>query len=209
MNNQSLQHGHYYHIYSKGNNVDSIFNGEGNYAAFLSLYKKYLFPIADLFAYCLLPTHFQLLFQVKPIERIDRMYWEGIHLWHQVGSFFGIYTKQINQIRQRRGSLFNRRISRIMIQERTELYDLIYLIHLSPEGHGIVADYRNWPFSSFTPYLKRDRRSLLARQIFSDDELYHDIVRHHQDLSNGCVLKELFLADLPPNLSSQRRNYPS
>jgi hypothetical protein len=165
-----LQHGQYYHIYSQGNNVDSIFKNEGNYFAFLRLYKKYLFPIAELFAYCLLPTHFHLLIQIKPISKIDPMYKQRVYLWQQIGAFLGIYTRHINQIRQRRGSLFNRRISLVNIQEKAELFELIYHIHLTPQEHGIVADYKHWPFSSFPPYLKRDRRSLLARQIFSDDD---------------------------------------
>jgi hypothetical protein len=109
------------------------------------------------------------------------MYWEEIYLWHQVRSFFSIYTRHINQIRHRRGALFSGKIELINVRKNGLLLDLIYQIHLNPQIHGIVVDYRNWPFSSFYPYFKRDRRSLLARIIFSDDQLYQEILDLHRE----------------------------
>ena len=53
-----LQLGKYYHIYNRGNNREDLFIDERNYHYFMRLYTKYIQPIADTYAYCLLCNHF-------------------------------------------------------------------------------------------------------------------------------------------------------
>jgi hypothetical protein len=60
-----LQPGNYYHIFNHGNNRENIFIQERNYTYFLQLYTRYIDPVADTFAYCLLRNHFQLLVRIK------------------------------------------------------------------------------------------------------------------------------------------------
>jgi len=60
-----LQPGKYYHIYNRGNNKEILFRETGNYEYFLRLYDKYISPIAQTYAWCLMPNHFHLLIQVK------------------------------------------------------------------------------------------------------------------------------------------------
>jgi hypothetical protein len=60
-----LQHGRYYHIYNRGNNRENLFIEERNYHHFLRLYARYVAPVADTYAYCLLRKHFHLLVRVK------------------------------------------------------------------------------------------------------------------------------------------------
>ncbi len=60
----------YYHIYNRGTNRENIFIEERNYAYFLNLYEKYLAPVTDLFAYCLLKNHFHLSIRTKSEEEI-------------------------------------------------------------------------------------------------------------------------------------------
>jgi putative transposase len=60
----------YYHIYNRGNNRENIFVQERNYQHFLNLYSKYIDPIADTFAYCLLRNHFHLAVRIKSEEEI-------------------------------------------------------------------------------------------------------------------------------------------
>lgn len=63
-----LQFGVYYHIFNRGNNRENLFFEERNYRHFLRLYAKYILPVVDTYAYCLLPNHFHLLIRVKPEE---------------------------------------------------------------------------------------------------------------------------------------------
>jgi hypothetical protein len=60
----------YYHIYNRGNNRENIFIQERNYDYFLCLYEKYINPIADTFAYCLLRNHFHVSLRTKTEEEI-------------------------------------------------------------------------------------------------------------------------------------------
>ena len=43
-----------YHVFNRGNNQENIFIEDRNYLYFLTLLKKYLLPVADIYAYCLL-----------------------------------------------------------------------------------------------------------------------------------------------------------
>lgn len=60
----------YYHIYNRGNNRENIFIQERNYEHFLKLYSKYIDPIAETFAYCLLRNHFHVSVRIKSEEEI-------------------------------------------------------------------------------------------------------------------------------------------
>ncbi len=62
MDQARLDFGLFYH--NRGNNRGPIFTEERNYYYFLDLMRKYLLPILDLYAYCLLPNHFHLLIRV-------------------------------------------------------------------------------------------------------------------------------------------------
>ena len=62
-----LQPGRYYHIYNRGNNRENLFLEERNYRHFLKLYARYVAPVADTYAYCLLKNHFHLLVRIKEI----------------------------------------------------------------------------------------------------------------------------------------------
>ena len=61
-----------YHIYNRGINGENIFKEERNYRYFLEKYAKYIEPIADTFAYCLLGNHFHIAIRTKSeAELID------------------------------------------------------------------------------------------------------------------------------------------
>ena len=55
-----LEPGVVYHIFNRGNNKEDIFKEDKNYIYFLFLVKKYLLPITEIYAYCLLKNHFIL-----------------------------------------------------------------------------------------------------------------------------------------------------
>ena len=57
-----------YHIYNQGNNRQRVFFNEGNYDYFKDKMKKYLFPLGDIIAYCLMPNHFHILFKTNDLS---------------------------------------------------------------------------------------------------------------------------------------------
>ncbi|MBK6813902.1 MAG: hypothetical protein IPG82_00285 [Saprospiraceae bacterium] len=54
-----------FHVYNQGNNRQIIFHSDHHYEYFLWKMKAYIFPFADLVAYCLMPTHFHWLIYVR------------------------------------------------------------------------------------------------------------------------------------------------
>ena len=60
----------YYHIYVRGTNRENIFVQERNYAHFMNLYSKYIEPISDTFAYCLLRNHAHIMVRTWSVEEI-------------------------------------------------------------------------------------------------------------------------------------------
>jgi putative transposase len=60
-----LTPGNFYHIYNRGINGCNLFREPGNYEHFLELYDKYISPVAETFAWVLMPNHFHLLVRVK------------------------------------------------------------------------------------------------------------------------------------------------
>ena len=65
---EPLQPGQYYHIYNRGINGEPLFREERNHRHFLKLWAKYIEPLADTYAYCLLNNHFHFLVRIKELE---------------------------------------------------------------------------------------------------------------------------------------------
>jgi len=85
----SLEHEAYYHIYNRGNNSEIIFREESNYFYFLKLLKKYILPVADVFAYCLLNNHFHLLIRIKEEDKIT------VNIEKSFSNLFNAYAKPL------------------------------------------------------------------------------------------------------------------
>jgi putative transposase len=62
---EQLEYGHYYHLYNHGVGERDLFRTPDNYEYFLGLYDKYISPVADTFAWVLMPNHFHLLVRIK------------------------------------------------------------------------------------------------------------------------------------------------
>ena len=69
--------------------------------------------------------------------------------------------------------MFQRPFQRIIINNDNQLANLIIYIHRNPQKHGLVDDYRDWPYSSFgivindkPTFLRRD----VVQELFGGDE---------------------------------------
>jgi len=182
----NLQFNQYYHMYNRGNNREALFKEERNYYYFLDLYKKYIYPIADLYAYCLLPTHFHFLLRIKSLDELEGIYQEESQIWRQVRTFLGTYTKAINKTYNRSGHLFEGRYSRKIVLKDEYFFHLISYIHQNPQAHGIVSNFRIWPYSSYQAYKLKDVRSAIAKSVFSDLDLYNTIL----------TIQEMYMPDI-------------
>jgi len=161
-----LEHGVTYHIYNRGNNGEKIFLEGRNYAYFMQLYEKYIVPIVDTFGYCLLGNHFHFLVRIKDSDNQERGSFKEPRSYssisQQFATFFGTYTKAINKAYSRTGRLFEDRFKRRPVTNDKYFRGLIHYIHINPQKHGFVDDYRDWPYSSY-PALCDDDDTFLAR----------------------------------------------
>jgi REP element-mobilizing transposase RayT len=153
-----IEYGYYYHIYNRGHNYQNIFFVEENYHLFLRRYTKYIVPIADTYAYCLLRNHFHFLIRVKlPDEQTNQG--RVLNPTQQFSNFFNSYTKTINNRYHRVGTLFQGRFGRILVDSDSYFTHLIAYIHQNPQKHGFVDDFRDYPYSSYQAivYQKKSR----------------------------------------------------
>jgi len=159
-----LQPGVIYHIYNRGVNGETIFKEKRNFEYFINLYVKHIQPVADTYAFCLLPNHFHLLVGIKDLT--------GLKSASQAFSnFFNAYAKAINKAYRRTGPLFERPFKRIPVTDSKYFARLLLYIHQNPQRHGLIEDYRDWPYSSYdiftneqATFVKRD----VVREWFGD-----------------------------------------
>jgi REP element-mobilizing transposase RayT len=62
---EQLSYGNYFHIYNREINSCNIFAENENYEYFLDLYDKKISPVADTYAWALMPNHFHFLVKIK------------------------------------------------------------------------------------------------------------------------------------------------
>ncbi len=151
MKNDIFEAGVIYHFYNRGNNQENIFLEDKNYFYFLQLLKKYLLPICDIYAYCLLKNHFHIALKIKEKQELPEKYQEKIHL--PFSNLFNSYSKSINKAYDRKGSLFQEHPQRNRVENEEYLRQLIVYIHLNPLKHKFTEDFKDYKHSSFKAYL--------------------------------------------------------
>lgn len=138
--------GRFFHIFNRGNNRENLFREERNYVLFLRLYAYHVSPIAETFGYCLLKNHFHFLVRMRDLTGKRN---RPRDLSKPFSNFFNAYSRTFNPSYGRTGALFQRPFGRILVEDDDYLARLIVYIHQNPQHHGLVKDFRDWPFSSF------------------------------------------------------------
>ena len=167
---EKLQYDQIYHIYNRGNNREDLFRSKENYRYFLQLFGAHIAPVVIVYAYCLLPNHFHFLLRLKSkAEILGNPDLTGFHKPvrsdrpHQpFSNCFNAYTKSFNNRYERTGALFERPFGRILVDSPRYFNNLIVYIHRNPQMHGLIDDFRDWPYSSYGAMLS-DAPSQVAR----------------------------------------------
>src|SRR5512133_2312971 len=157
----ALQPSMYYHIFNQGVNRENIFFEERNYHYFMDLYAKYVEPVAETFAYCLLKNHFHILVRIKDEEEInpaaetktlrvlETLRVSSADPSTAFSNLFNAYAKSINKAYGRTGSLFANPFQRVTVTDDTQFTAVVRYIHQNPQKHGFVTDFRDWSYSSY------------------------------------------------------------
>ena len=158
--------GRYYHVFNRGNNRELLFREQRNYTYFLRLYALHIEPVAETYAYSLLPNHFHFMIRVRHPEFQTGPFLEKgpvslatkkepvsdtpASASRQFNNLFIAYAKAVNKAYQRTGALFERPFKRKLVGNRRYLQHLLTYINQNPVKHGFVADPADWPWSSYS-----------------------------------------------------------
>jgi hypothetical protein len=164
------------------------------------LYAKHIEPIADTFAYCLLPNHFHLLVRIKAEEEQDltgtlRENLSGLVPSRQFANLFNAYTKAINNAYSRTGALFERPFDRKLVDSDAYFTQLVIYIHQNPQRHGLIADFRDWPYSSYITHLSAQPTRLKREIVLDWFSGPQQLVRQHQGRINESQIAPLIGED--------------
>ncbi|TXK52000.1 hypothetical protein FVR03_02665 [Pontibacter qinzhouensis] len=183
----SLEPNKYYHIYTRGNNKETLFRHPDNYHFFLQLYKKYAASFVDTFAYCLLPNHVHFLVQVKQeealkLQAVPENSAKLISVQRQLAHLLNAYANTINNRYDRAGRLFQHRFGRKEVTSEAYFTRLIYYIHFNPQHHGLISDFKAWPYSSYHSILSKSKTALQREEVltwFGGREAYQQQHKEH------------------------------
>ncbi len=70
---QSLFPNTSYHIFNHSNGFENVFREKENYRFFLEKHRLHISPVAETYAYCLMPNHFHLVVRIRKREVIEEL----------------------------------------------------------------------------------------------------------------------------------------
>ena len=175
-----IEEGYFYHIYNRGNNSEKIFFSEENYAYFLKLLTKYIFPVADIYAYCLLNNHFHILVRIKEKNEIEinKLKFSTVEKPKEVSAsrqfshFLNAYSQAVNKKYARTGSLFEKRFERKRISNNHYLRQVILYINTNPLKHNLVEKPEDYKWSSYNSHISNAKTKLKRKEVI---ELFDDV----------------------------------
>jgi len=197
----------FYHIYNHGNGDDTIFRSHENYLYFLRKYAEYIDPIAEIYAYCLMPNHFHFAVRIRDEKVLAEVFCKkkdprgfenlaGLNLPDLIskrhGDFLNGYAKAFNKMYNRKGSLFLENLQRKKVENESYLTRLICYIHYNPVHHGFVKSLSEWPYSSYLAFLKEKKTKLKRKEVLDWFGGRKEFENYHNDNpSEKLILEDL------------------
>lgn len=201
MKTQPLEPGKFYHVYNRGNNGINLFYNTENYYHFLRLYEKYMNPVVETYAWCLLKNHFHLLVYIKTENEIDtsKLEYSTVEKPRVVGAsrqfshLFNAYTQAMNKRFKRTGSLFEKPFHRKLVASDDYFQKLIYYIHNNPVHHGFCKKINDYRWSSYESIISEKPTKIKRKEVidtFYDLDnfiAYHDQNQDLFDIDNLII----------------------
>ena len=140
-----------YHVITRGNNRQMIFNSKDDYLKMLALleHQKRKLPFR-LYAYCLMPNHIHLLIERREdsISRIMQRVLTGYSQYH-------------NRRYRKSGHVLQGRYKAILCESDQYLAELVRYIHLNPVRAKIVRKPEGYEYSGHRAYLGQEDNRLV------------------------------------------------
>ena len=185
-----------------------LFLSENDRLFYLRQFAEYFGPVMYCFAFNLLDNHAHFVVQVKDEESLHQsisliprqfrtkpmqIFAEdaagnnaiGIMLERQVNSFMASYAKGTNKMHSRKGGLFQSPFRRSFITSDLHLQQAIIYTHANAQKHGIVKDFKDYPYSSYHEILAGESKNVkvdFVLNIFGGREMFiqaHDRQASH------------------------------
>ena len=148
-----------YHVTSRGNARNKIFNDNRDREIFLSILSTVVMRYSWLcHSYCLMDNHYHIM-----IETPDANLSMGMRQLN------GIYTQKYNKRHHKTGHIFEGRFKAILVQKDNYLLELCRYVVLNPVRAGVVGKPEDWRWSSYqaTAGLERGEDYLTTDWILS------------------------------------------
>lgn len=128
-----------YHVTSRGDRREAIYEDDDDYIAFLSLFGEVVERFNWLcHAYCLMTNHYHLV-----VETPDGNLSKGMRQLN------GVFTQASNRRHRRSGHLLQGRFKGVLVDRDRYLQELTRYVALNPVRAGMVAQAGDWPWSSY------------------------------------------------------------
>ncbi len=188
-----------YHIWTHANGNENLFRSHENYVHFLEKYKKYLLPVLDTYAYCLMPNHIHIMLRIKSEEEIllflkEKQTLGGLSkmISLQFSHFFNSYTQSYNKSYERKGSLFIPNFRRKEICDEAYFSWLIIYIHKNPIHHRFVKNLEDWKFSSYKSFFSKSLSNVNKQAVldwFGGIEAFREFHKLNVNLDTANFLE--------------------
>lgn len=182
--------GYPHHVILRGNNRQAIFSGPADNQALLDLIEEHARKSGvAVHAYVLMSNHFHLLVTPEAADSLPRM-------MQAVGRR---YVRYFNDRQGRSGTLWEGRFRSTPIQAETYLLACMVYMDLNPVRGGLVAEARDYPWSSHGHYagLRSDRLVTphplfwtLGNTPFAREAAYSDLVHVGVTAAQQAALTE-------------------
>ena len=213
---EKLQPNCSYHIVNHANGFENIFIEDENYRFFLDKYNQYILPIAETYAYCLLPNHFHLVVRIRRREVLEEVFRNfkstnfskvqnfgkvevtdnmiEYYISKQFANLFSCYTQSFNKVNKRRGSLFLKNFRREPIENKAYFLNAVIYTHRNPVHHAFCDRYTDWSYTSFCEIKERNSQIIEVDKLlrmFGGRDSFIDL---HEQSANK--FRESLIADL-------------
>ena len=219
---EKLQPNCSYHIFNHANGFENIFTVDDNYRFYLDKYQQYILPIAETYAYCLLPNHFHLVVRIRRKEVIEEVYrnfkstnfskvpnfgkvensgkveiTDNIieqFISKQFANLFSCYTQSFNKVNKRRGSLFLKNFRREPIENKAYFLNAVIYTHRNPVHHAFCDRYTDWSYTSFCEIKERNSHMIEVDKLLRMFGGRESFIDLHEQSANK--FRESLIADL-------------
>ncbi len=186
---EALIPGNYYHIFNHAVGNELLFRENRNYDFFLEKTEKWITPVCNFLAFCLMPNHFHLLVQIRPFEELEKLFELKLSnklkqsgseaflpdqakstkteelilkfISEQFSHCFNSYVQSYNKTYRRMGALLKEGFQRKRIDSDEYLKEVICYIHCNPVKDKLSLLPEDWQHSSYNSILNTDYKSVI------------------------------------------------